>query len=134
MAKKAAPKKAAPKAAPRPAVKPARSSSPAAGERNETPAAKRGGKVRVRAIKMGYYGEERKREGDVFDMDADTFERGVNWVEEVDPGTRKRTTTGADVLKKQHQEVMRERAAMAGAQDGGDTVRDTGGNPLGDDD
>ncbi len=127
MAKKKAPAKPAKKVPTKPAAKPpAKRASSGDGE----PPARSSDTVRVRAVRMGYYGEERRRVGDVFDMDVNLAE-SASWVEEVDPRTRPKRTTGKEELKKQHAETMKERAAQAGAQEGGD-IEDTGGNPLGD--
>jgi hypothetical protein len=58
------------------------------------------GKVRVRATRLGYYGEERKRVGEVFDIShAKHF--SATWMERVDGKTPKKAITGKQALAEQ---------------------------------
>jgi hypothetical protein len=88
--------------------------------------------IRVMATKMGYYNHERRREGDVFDLNVADCKAGrlPSWCVEVPPGTRPKTTTPNEALKQHHDVVMKERSQRAGADDSG--ITDTGMNPLGD--
>ena len=83
------------------ATPPVRSARPAA---PQTP-----GRLRVRATQLGYYGEIRRREGDVFTI-AGASEFSPTWMERVDPHTPERITTGAQELRKFHDETMRAKA------------------------
>lgn len=53
--------------------------------------------LRVRAIRLGYYGDKRQRVGDVFDL---TNEKhfSATWMERVDGKTPAKTTTSREAL------------------------------------
>jgi SpoVK/Ycf46/Vps4 family AAA+-type ATPase len=65
--------------------------------------------IKVRAIRPGYYGERRLREGDVF-LIADEQAFAAIWMERVDPMTPERITTGQQMLQRDHDETLAERA------------------------
>lgn len=58
------------------------------------------GKIRVRATRLGYYGEERKRIGDVFDITSPKH-FSETWMERVDGKTRAHTSGSKEALAKQ---------------------------------
>jgi hypothetical protein len=60
---------------------------------------------RVRATQVGYYDEKRRRVGDVFTLKQDK-DFSQTWMEEVDPHTPEKITTGAEVLRQQHDEIL----------------------------
>lgn len=60
--------------------------------------------IKVRATALGYYGEMRRRIGDVFLCDAKAF--SPEWMEEVDPRTRERVTSAPQALKRAHDEIL----------------------------
>jgi len=65
--------------------------------------------LRVVATRLGYYGHERKREGDVFTLDAEEhFTK--KWMEWADPSTPEHTTTGAQALRKDHARIREEKS------------------------
>lgn len=65
--------------------------------------------IKVRATQLGYYGEMRRREGDVFVLhDEKLFSK--KWMERVDPRTPERITTGKQHLQQVHDDIMRSRA------------------------
>lgn len=75
-------------------------------------------KMRVRALKLGYYGDKRRRENDVFTIEG-TARKGDGypdsfsdrWMEKVAASTPEQITTGNAALRNQHSEIMSERAA-----------------------
>jgi hypothetical protein len=73
-----------------------------------TPAADK--PLRVRATKMGYFNEERKREGDVFVLPSSRY-FSKKWMEIVPDRTPLRATTGKEELEKQHRDILRQKAA-----------------------
>jgi hypothetical protein len=78
--------------------------------RDESSSTKRAPGFMVRATKMGYIYHERKRPGDVFKLQyADEF--GATWMERVADNTPTKTTTGQEVLRKEHMDTLRERAS-----------------------
>jgi hypothetical protein len=80
------------------------------------------GGVKVRATKMGYYGDIRRRVGDVFIV-AEGDPLSDTWMEPVDRKTPEKITTGKEALTQYHDEKI-----------GGKVVRATGdANVLGDD-
>lgn len=94
---------------------------------------KRAAGPKVRAFAMGYYGEVRRRIGDVFVL-ADAKDFSDRWMEGVDGRTPVRTTTPNQALRQQHDEEMRARHSPAGQLTERDDVHDvpTGlGDPLG---
>lgn len=59
--------------------------------------------MRVRAVRVGFYGLVRRRVGDVFTLDDDgDFSAG--WMERVEADTLERTTTAAQALQRAHDE------------------------------
>lgn len=60
--------------------------------------------IKVRATALGYYGEMRRRVGDVFICSAEAF--SPEWMEEVDPRTRERVTSAPQALKRAHDEIL----------------------------
>lgn len=66
-----------------------------------------GGPIRVRATRMGYYNNLRRREGDVFTLhDARLFSK--NWMVVVPVATPERHTRANEALKREHDEVLAE--------------------------
>jgi hypothetical protein len=63
-------------------------------------------RLKVMATQTGYFGEKRRREGDVFTLKT-VAEFSQRWMVWVDPRTRERITTGAQALRKFHDEAMR---------------------------
>lgn len=95
-------------------------------------AAKRekGKRIRVAAVRMGYYDHARRRPGDVFDVyEADFSDR---WMETVDGSTPIKITTPKQALKAHHDERLAGR--VADRQLGDKPARRSDVNPLGDDD
>lgn len=78
--------------------------------------------VAVKATKLGYYDDIRRRTGDVFRIrapyesvneDGETItidEYSTNWMEPVDASTPERITTGTEDLRRQHDEILRARS------------------------
>jgi hypothetical protein len=82
------------------------------------------GPMKVRATRLGYYDLIRRREGDVFFLhDPKGF--SAQWMEQVDPRTAEKITTGNQALKQMHDEEMRARSGMAT-----DMEPDAENNPL----
>jgi hypothetical protein len=92
-----------------PAVKPA----PEAPEPRVDQDANRGAPVRVRATKLGYYGNARRRVGDVFSIRSE-HEFSAKWMERVPDETPERLTSGHDELEQQRQEHLRAQRERAG--------------------
>lgn len=71
-------------------------------------------RIKVRAIQDGYYDHIRRREGDVFVL---TSERAFSerWMEHVDASVPERLTTGKEVLRQAHDELLRERVPGQGS-------------------
>ena len=63
---------------------------------------------KVRAIQQGYYDHVRRREGDVFIVAAQAF--SLKWMEKVGAHTPERITTGQEVLRREHDQLVAERA------------------------
>jgi hypothetical protein len=72
--------------------------------------------IRVRATRMGYYGEMRRRPGDVFTVPATHF--STRWMERVDGATPEHQTTPQAALNQQLGDI-RTRGA-GGESSGGD--------------
>lgn len=68
------------------------------------PAVPAQGRLKVRALAMGFYNNKRRREGDVFVIEAQHFTQ--RWMEPVDASTPPSTTTGLQHLKRQHDERL----------------------------
>lgn len=83
------------------------------------PEAPRSRGVRVRATKVCYYDDKRRRVGDVFTISDEKNKTGglkefsSKYMELVDPRTPEKITTGAEVLKQQHDDILGSRAADA---------------------
>jgi len=96
-----------------------KSSKPAKASRPGTPAAApapppasptaRRTKIKVEAIRMGYYELVRRRVGDVFLL-VKPEDFCDTWMRVVSPSVPERTTTGQEELRRQHDEIMKERA------------------------
>jgi hypothetical protein len=63
------------------------------------------GGIKVRATKVCYYDDKRRRIGDVFTI-ANETEFSSRYMERVHPRTPERITTGAQVLQQQHDEIL----------------------------
>jgi hypothetical protein len=61
--------------------------------------------LRVRATRMGYYGDVRRRTGDVFTISHSSL-FSKKWMETVAGSTPEKVTTGREALRKQHDEVL----------------------------
>jgi len=61
--------------------------------------------VKVRATQVGYYGEARRRVGDVFTLE-DPKHFSAKWMERVDASTPEKITTGNEDLRRQHDEML----------------------------
>jgi hypothetical protein len=81
---------------------------------------------KVRAIRLGYYDHVRRRVGDVFTIQARAF--SAVWMEHVDPNTPERLTTGAQDLRRQHDEILSGRAPSH--DDDGSARAEDEDNPL----
>lgn len=95
-------------------------------------AAAAAGPFKVRATKTGYYGEMRRRPGDVFIL-TDPKMFSDKWMERVGPGTAEKVSTSGDALREFHDEALKQKvndATGAGAREPEGKV-DTGENPLG---
>lgn len=116
---------AAPPAAARPA---ARAASGRGEARAAAPEHRAGHGIRVRATRLGYYGEERKRIGDVFTIRGPKEFSDV-WMQTVDGSTPERVTSSQEALNRETHRVAREKAGNDNVgPDSGD-----GTNPIGDD-
>ncbi len=79
------------------------------------------GPTKVRATQAGYYDNARRREGDVFTI-QNSGEFSEKWMEKVDKSTPEKTTTGQEVINRDHDDVLKDK--LAGRATGG-------ANPLG---
>jgi len=70
-------------------------------------------RCKVRATAVGYYDHKRRREGNVFWIADEETEFSPRWMEKVDARTPEVTTTGAAELRRQHDEVLAERAGVS---------------------
>jgi len=64
-----------------------------------------GGGIKVRATKVCYYDDARRRVGDVFRI-RDESEFSDKYMEKVDARQPERTTTGQQVINQQHDEIL----------------------------
>jgi hypothetical protein len=92
------------------------------------PAEERATPIRVRATKLCYYGEKRRRVGDVFTIRSEA-EFSSTGMERVPDETPERLTTGQDELEQARQEHLRVQRAHAGTPAPAPTGA---GNVLGD--
>lgn len=85
-------------------------------------------RIKVRALRMGYYDDARRREGDVFTVEA----RHVTetWMARVRADTPENTTTGQAELRRQHDEILRTRMPAAGTPLVDDVLPTGAQNPL----
>ena len=93
--------------------------------------------IKVRATKMGYYDDKRRRTGDVFLIRAPYAgeddagipitinEFSKKWMERVAGDTPERITTGNEELRRQHDEIL------ATKRQGGVSTTDDSGDVLG---
>lgn len=103
----------------RAAAKGAGTATPAPAGNAPKPAS--GRSLKVRATAMGYYDNERRREGDVFTIQH-AGEFSSKWMERVGAGTPEQRTTGQESINRQHDELLSGKLAD----------KATGGaNPLG---
>ena len=72
-----------------------------------------GGRITVQATAVGYYGENRRRVGDVFEVAADAF--APSWMEKVDPATPLRATTPPQALAQETAALRASRAVAVGS-------------------
>ncbi len=95
----------------RKATKPPAAKPPAAEKIEKASAPRRG--IKVRAIETGYYGEARRRVGDVFVIDkaADFSSR---WMEKVDPETPEKTTSAQKALDRETHALAQGKSAAGG--------------------
>jgi len=68
---------------------------------------------RVRATMLGYYNNIRRREGDVFTLDR-AHDFSGRWMERVDAAVPEKITTGAQELRRKHDEELAGRAPASG--------------------
>jgi len=81
---------------------------------------------KVRATAIGYYGDARRRPGDVFVL-TDPRHFSKRWMEQVSASTPDQRSTNQDVIRREHDAVLRERLTGRGR-----TQKPTGaGDPLG---
>jgi hypothetical protein len=78
----------------------------------DKPEAQPRGGIRVRALKLGYYDDARRREGDVFTI-RNEKEFSRLWMERVPFDTPERVTTGNEELRRMHDETIRARHSGA---------------------
>jgi hypothetical protein len=78
----------------------------------EAPAPRRGA-IKVEATQLGYYDDKRRRIGDVFTITS-MKEFSDRWMRRVDSSTPERITTGAEELRRHHDEILKAKAAGGG--------------------
>lgn len=101
-----APARAARRADTAPAAPPARRpAAPVARAAKPVPATR----VRVRALKMGFINNERRRVGEVFSVDRRHF--NPSWMLEVGANTPGRRITAKEELKQKHDELLAKKVA-----------------------
>lgn len=105
----------------KPAV--ARATSGTARGRGE---ARASGPIKVRATRLGYYDDQRRRVGDVF-LIRKWKEFSETWMETVDGRTPERTTTSQQALHRATHRIAQENSGSHVPEDNGG-----GENPLGD--
>lgn len=73
-------------------------------------------RIKVRATKLGYYDNARRREGDVFVLESEVDKAGKlvafsdKWMERVPNETPVSITTGNQQLQKDHEDIRRSKA------------------------
>lgn len=76
-------------------------------------------RFKVRATRLGYYDDKRRRAGDVFWVSAAKTDTGKyvafapSWMERVPDSTPESITTGQQELRRQHDEILASKAAGA---------------------
>jgi hypothetical protein len=76
-------------------------------------------RFKVRATKLGYYDDKRRRIGDVFWVSARQTDTGryvefaESWMERVPEATPESITTGQQELRRQHDEIVASKRAGA---------------------
>lgn len=78
------------------------------------PTTERRGPIKVMATQLGYYGDMRRRPGDVFSIQSER-EFSKRWMERVDPRTPDKITTPSQALKQRHDEILGGRVAERAA-------------------
>lgn len=68
------------------------------------PSPREAGGIKVMALATCYYDDKRRRRGDVFTIRNDK-EFSARYMEKVHPDTAERITTGAEVLKQEHDQI-----------------------------
>lgn len=86
-------------------------------------------RIKVRAIRQGYYDHIRRHEGDVFFIASDQ-DFSNRWMEVVDARTPERITSSPELLRRQHDELLAERMPARGTPLVHDEP-DADKNPLG---
>lgn len=103
--------------------------APTPARRPATVAPKATTRIKVQARKMGYYGDERRRVGDVFLVERAKF--NPSWMVEVNPSAKLQRTTGKEELRRKHDEILQmKHADRIPIQTAEHEVEDTGDNPL----
>lgn len=82
------------------------------------PAGQKPGRLKVRALVMGFYGNKRRRPGDVFVVEAAHFTN--RWMEAVDRDTPTSITTGQQALNQAHDETLHAKYGKKSGADEGD--------------
>lgn len=83
-------------------------------------------RVKVRALRTGYYNEQRYREGNVFYMTPDKDGKLASWVERVAASTPEQVTTGQHEINKENDQVRKDREAKKAAGETDDQDDDSG--------
>jgi hypothetical protein len=84
-------------------------------------------RIKVQATKMGYYGHERRRVGDVFLVQRAQF--NPSWMTVTEAGTKLQRTTGREELRRKHDEILSMKNADR-ITTSEHEVENTGDNPL----
>lgn len=77
------------------------------------------GRIKVRATQVGWYGLQRRREGDVFFIDK-ASEFSERWMEQVDRSTPLKKTGAQEALDKKHDEILGGKAQRPANEDDDD--------------
>ena len=117
-------------AAARPVAAAPAAPAPAAPARPAAPEPVRRQVLKVRATRVGFYDNRRLREGDVFVL-AKKEDFSAAWMEPVATSVREHVTSAPEALKKQHDELLREKYVPTGTPQVSDEDGATGDeNPL----
>jgi hypothetical protein len=87
-------------------------------------------KIKVRAIRLGYYDNERKRVGDVFFISGPR-EFSTVWMETVDGSVPTKTTGPQQALNRELHRVEQEKAGTGPGQGADEASAQGGASPLG---